>query len=274
MKEDLNVIIIDWSLGARVPYYVAAAVNSELVGAQAAVLYYFIRDNIGIKEKDLHVVGFSLGAHVAGFVGKRMQELRGTRPGRITGLDPASPLFEDYGGTVHLYKDDADFVDIVHTNADLLIYGGVGIGIPIGDVDYFPNGGKRQPGCGSTLKGALLDIFKGDRERTCNHERAVHLFTDSILDPSSCKYVSYSCDSYSDFQTGKCLSCDQGCGQMGYKSKGEGVYYLMTKAKKPFCADVAKLTVHFPKNIKKSYGSLILTLTGRNGDKENVTLSQ
>ncbi|GFX52407.1 pancreatic lipase-related protein 2 [Trichonephila clavipes] len=83
--EDLNVIIIDWSLGARVPYYVAAAVNSELVGAQAAVLYYFIRDNLGIKEKDLHVVGFSLGAHVAGFVGKRMQELRGTRPGRITG---------------------------------------------------------------------------------------------------------------------------------------------------------------------------------------------
>ncbi|GFQ76059.1 pancreatic lipase-related protein 2 [Trichonephila clavata] len=272
--EDLNVIIIDWSLGARVPYYVAAAVNSELVGAQAAVLYYFIKDNIGIKEKDLHVVGFSLGAHVAGFVGKRMQELRGTRPGRITGLDPASPLFEDYGGTVHLYKDDGDFVDVVHTNADLLIYGGVGIGIPIGDVDYFPNGGKRQPGCGSTLKGALIDMFKGDRERTCNHERAVHLFTDSILDPFPCKYVSYSCSNYSDFETGKCLSCDKGCGQMGYKSKGEGVYYLMTKPKKPFCAEVAKLTVHFPKNIKKSYGSLILTLTGRNGDRENVTLSQ
>ncbi|GFX52412.1 putative endothelial lipase [Trichonephila clavipes] len=199
---------------------------------------------------------------------------RNSRKAPSQGLDPASPLFEDYGGTVHLYKDDADFVDVVHTNADLLIYGGVGIGIPIGDVDYFPNGGKRQPGCGSTLKGALIDIFKGDRERTCNHERAVHLFTDSILDPSSCKYVSYSCSSYSDFQIGKCLSCDQGCGRMGYKSKGEGVYYLMTKAKKPFCADVAKLTVHFPKNIKKSYGSLILTLTGRNGDKENVTLSQ
>ncbi|KAF8787339.1 Pancreatic lipase-related protein 2 like protein [Argiope bruennichi] len=85
--EDVNVIIIDWSLGARVPYYVAAAVNSELVGAQGAVLYYTIKDKLGIMEKDLHVVGFSLGAHVAGFFGKRMKELRGTRPGRITDKD-------------------------------------------------------------------------------------------------------------------------------------------------------------------------------------------
>ncbi|XP_055942962.1 pancreatic lipase-related protein 2-like [Argiope bruennichi] len=273
--EDVNVIIIDWSLGARVPYYVAAAVNSELVGAQGAVLYYTIKDKLGIMEKDLHVVGFSLGAHVAGFFGKRMKELRGTRPGRITGLDPASPLFEDYGGEVHLYKDDGDFVDVIHTNADLLIYGGVGIEVPIGHVDFFPNGGKRQPGCGSTLKGALLDIFKGERERACNHERAVHLFTDSILNPNSCQYVGYPCSNYTDFQLGKCLSCDAStCGQMGYRPKGSGVYYMMTKPKKPFCAEVGKLTIRYPSTIKKSFGSMILTLVGGNGDKENITLSQ
>ncbi|GIY63323.1 pancreatic lipase-related protein 2 [Caerostris darwini] len=274
--HDVNIIVIDWSLGARVPYYVAAAVNSELVGAQAAVLYYFIKDKLGIMEKDLHLIGFSLGAHVVGFIGKRMQELRGTKPGRITGLDPASPLFEDYGGNVHIYKDDGEFVDILHTNADLLIYGGVGILEIIGHVDYFPNGGKRQPGCGSTLKGALLDIFKGERERTCNHERAVHLFTDSILNPSPCKYIGYSCSNYSDFQLGRCMSCEESnCAQMGYHtSKETGVYYLLTKEKKPFCADVAKLTVRFPENIKKSFGSIILTFIGQSGVKENVTLTQ
>ncbi|CAL1272120.1 unnamed protein product, partial [Larinioides sclopetarius] len=273
--ENVNVILIDWSLGARVPYYVAAAVNSELVGAQGANLYYTIKDKLGIMEKDLHVIGFSLGAHVAGFFGKRMQQIRGTRPGRITGLDPASPLFEDYGGEVHLYKDDADFVDVIHTNADLLIYGGVGIAVPVGHVDYFPNGGKRQPGCGSTLKGALLDIFKGERERACNHERAVHLFTDTILNPDSCQYIGYPCSNYSDFELGKCLSCDaSSCGQMGYRPKGSGVYYLMTKPKEPFCADVGKLHVRYPSAIKKSFGSMILTLFGANGDKENITLSQ
>ncbi|GBM18642.1 Pancreatic lipase-related protein 2 [Araneus ventricosus] len=83
--EGVNVIIIDWSLGARAPYYVTAVVNSELVGAQGANLYYTIKEKLGIMEKDLHVIGYSLGAHVAGFFGKRMQQLRGTKPGRITG---------------------------------------------------------------------------------------------------------------------------------------------------------------------------------------------
>lgn len=271
--EDVNIITIDWSLGARIPYYIQAAVNSELVGAQAAVLYYFIKDNFGIMEKDLHCIGFSLGAHVVGFIGKRMKELRGTRPGRITGLDAASPLFEKYGDGVHLSKNDADFVDVVHTNADLLLYGGVGIGESIGHVDYFPNGGKRQPGCKSTLGGAFMDIFKGDKERTCNHERAVHLYIDSILDKTSCRFISYPCSNYSDFETGKCIHCGDSCGQMGYKSKGIGDFYLMTKDKSPFCAEHAKLTARFPKDIKRSYGSIILTLTGENGEQENITLT-
>lgn len=273
-KHDVNVIAVDWSLGARVPYYIQAAVNSELVGAEIAVLYYIIKDKMGIQEKDLHLVGFSLGAQVVGFAGKRMMEMRGTKPGRTTGLDPASPLFEDYGGKVHLFKDDAEFVDVIHTNADLLIYGGVGIGTAIGDVDFYPNGGKRQPGCGSTIKGAIVDMFKGQRERTCNHERAVHLFTDSILNPDPCHYVGYKCANYTEFTGAKCMGCGEDCGRMGYQVGGTGTYYLMTKAKKPFCSALAKLTVHFSKNVKKSYGGIILTLVGSDDTQENVTLTE
>lgn len=81
----MNVIVVDWSLGARVPYYIQAAVNTELVGAQVAVLIFLLKDNFGVQEKNLHLIGFSLGAQVVGFVGKKMQELRGTRPARITG---------------------------------------------------------------------------------------------------------------------------------------------------------------------------------------------
>ena len=85
LQYDLNVIAVDWSRGARVPYYIQAAVNSELVGAQMAVLSFLLKDEFGVKEKDLHFIGFSLGAQVVGFAGKKMMELRGTRPARITG---------------------------------------------------------------------------------------------------------------------------------------------------------------------------------------------
>ncbi|XP_054710764.1 pancreatic lipase-related protein 2-like [Uloborus diversus] len=274
-KEDLNVVIIDWSLGARIPYYIAAAVNTELVGAQAAVLYYIIKDNFGIQEKDLHVIGFSLGAQVVGFIGKRMKEMRGTRPGRATGLDPASPLFEDYGEEVHLSKEDADFVDVIHTNADLLLYGGVGMGKAVGHVDYYPNGGKRQPGCGSTIGGAFIDIFKGDNNKVCNHERSVHLFTASIRGETNCQFTSYKCDDYEAFQKAKCLSCPRkSCGTMGYEAEGTGTNYLMTKAEPPYCTDITKLGVHFSKDIKKSYGAIVLTLTGPDGAKENITITE
>lgn len=62
--------------------------NTELVGAQIAVLVFLLKDNFGIQEKNLHLIGFSLGAQVVGFVGKKMQELRGIRPARITGKFP------------------------------------------------------------------------------------------------------------------------------------------------------------------------------------------
>ncbi|XP_054710634.1 pancreatic lipase-related protein 2-like [Uloborus diversus] len=271
-KEDVNVIVIDWSLGARVPNYIAAAVNTELVGAQAAVLYYIIKDNFGIQEKDLHVIGFSLGAQVVGFIGKRMKEMRGTRPGRATGLDPASPLFEDYED-VHLSKEDADFVDVVHTNADSLLYGGVGMGKAVGHVDYYPNGGKRQPGCKSTIGGLFNDIFTGDNAKLCNHQRAAYLFTSSIRSERNCQFTTYKCDDYETFQKGECLSCQKdSCGKMGYKAEGSGTYYLVTKAEPPYCTDIMKLSVRFSKDIKKSYGVIVLTLTGPDGQKENITL--
>ena len=39
-------------------------------------------------------MGHSLGAHVAGFVGKEVQALGLGKVARVTGLDPAKPFFE------------------------------------------------------------------------------------------------------------------------------------------------------------------------------------
>ena len=78
---------------------------------------------------------------------------------RITGLDPAGPLFEGYTSNVRLDKTDADFVDVIHSNGDSLIIGGLGAWEPIGHVDFYPNGGKAQRGCQNLLIGGLYDFI-------------------------------------------------------------------------------------------------------------------
>lgn len=53
---------------------------------------------------------------------------------------------------MRLSKDDAQFVDIIHSDAGIS-----GIMASIGHIDFFPNGGKKfQPGCENTDDGKLL----------------------------------------------------------------------------------------------------------------------
>ena len=63
-----------------------------------------------------------MGAHVAGYAGKYFQERHnGTKLERITGCDPAGPMFQhstdDWIRQIRLDRDDAKLVDIIHTNA-------------------------------------------------------------------------------------------------------------------------------------------------------------
>lgn len=84
-----------------------------------------------------------MGAQISGLAGATLQNLSGISIGRITGLDPALPLFSLADEEDRLSKDDADLVVVIHTD------GGVaGFMDPVGDIDFFPNGGKPpQPGC-------------------------------------------------------------------------------------------------------------------------------
>ena len=61
----------------------------------------------------------------------------------FTALDPVGIAFFAFGNPYRLDKSDADFLDVIHTDASHY-----GVGIPIGHVDFYPNGGRRvQPGC-------------------------------------------------------------------------------------------------------------------------------
>ena len=59
-----------------------------------------------------------MGAHIAGYAGERIQNLKNRKIGRISGLDPASPLFKDMPTFVRLDPSDAMFVDVIHSDAD------------------------------------------------------------------------------------------------------------------------------------------------------------
>lgn len=64
---------------------------------------------------------------------------------RVTGLDPAGPLFTDpviVSADDRLASTDANFVQVIHTNANAF-----GAGICLGDADFWANGGTVQPVC-------------------------------------------------------------------------------------------------------------------------------
>ncbi len=70
------------------------------------------------------MIGHSLGSHIAGYIGETLRERRLGVLGRITGLDPAEPLFQSMPEFVRLDPGDAEFVDAIHTDAkSILMFG-------------------------------------------------------------------------------------------------------------------------------------------------------
>ena len=78
-QYDYNVIGVDWSEGAK-QFYPKAVANTRVVGAVIANLVRTLVNKAGLKLEDLHVIGHSLGAHVSGYVGRRVPGIA-----RITG---------------------------------------------------------------------------------------------------------------------------------------------------------------------------------------------
>ena len=61
-------------------------------------------------------------------------------------MDPAGPNFVDKGSNDRLSKNDASWVDNIHTNGGSGLPS-LGIYEAIGHADFYPNGGRSQPGC-------------------------------------------------------------------------------------------------------------------------------
>ncbi|RZB38692.1 Lipase domain containing protein, partial [Asbolus verrucosus] len=160
-KKPHNIIYVDWSLAARVKNYYVSSANINPVGEYIANFII----NLRIPFKNVHVIGNSLGGHLAGFVGKHLYLKTGKKLGRITATDPTGPSFERAVAESRLSKQDAEFVDVVHT--DMGYYGATR---PLGHVDFYVNGGRNQPGCRTGH----------ETDENCHHVRSNYYFIESI----------------------------------------------------------------------------------------------
>ncbi|XP_049296739.1 lipase member H-like [Anopheles funestus] len=202
-KGTYNVIGIDWSAGSSTLNYIAARIR---VGAVAAVIakQIHILLQAGQHPSQIVIIGHSLGAHIAGLTGKQFQ----TEPklAAVVALDPAGPLFAGDQPSERVDAFDAEYVEVIHTNKGLL-----GHSDALGQADFYPNGGRSQPGC-------LIN--------TCSHNKAVEYFRRSLASREPL-YVGKRCET--DAVSNK---CDGAQAVMGgdlsdmYKAKMSGLFYL------------------------------------------------
>ncbi|KAL1517858.1 hypothetical protein ABEB36_001566 [Hypothenemus hampei] len=211
-----NVIGMDWSFLCQIEY-TSAMRGVKIAGQHLTDFINWLTLN-GVKTEDVHIIGHSLGAHVAGVGADGIEG--GRRIGRITGLDPAGPGYGDVSEEMRLDSQDAKLVDVIHTFMRF-----IGTTKPLGHVDFYPNGGQYQPGCPNVSSLKVADsIF-------CNHGRSYELFAESIRNPNSFK--SQRCGSLEEALSARCLEeSDVYMGQMDtYKN---GLYYFKTRSEPPY----------------------------------------
>lgn len=87
-QEDALVVAVDWSGGCRLPFYAQAAVNTQLVGREVAVVLYKLLQSSpeNVSPGTTHFIGHSLGAQMGMFFSDYFKTLSGgLLVGRITG---------------------------------------------------------------------------------------------------------------------------------------------------------------------------------------------
>ncbi|XP_053743049.1 lipoprotein lipase [Synchiropus splendidus] len=277
-EPEANVIVVDWLTRAS-KHYPTSAAFTQLVGRDVAKFIIWLQKEQNLRWESIHLLGYSLGAHVAGIAGALTQN----RISRITGLDPAGPGFENAEDQSTLSRDDAQFVDVLHTNTRGTPNFSIGIQRPVGHIDIYPNGGTFQPGCDiqNTLRGLALEGMKGfqnmDQLVKCSHERSIHLFIDSLLNTQQ-PSMSYRCGNKETFYKGLCLSCRKNrCNKIGYNiNKVRPAHatsmYLKTRDVMPYKVFHYQVKVHLfsSKPLTFTEQPMKISLYGTHSEKEDL----
>jgi len=231
-----------WPVVRKITYITPYENTIPVAKKTANIIKNLVKWN-GLDVKTVTLIGHSLGAHTAGDTGMNLQRDQevGEKPGKIIGMDPAGPGYRGITVPVadilndgknndndnsdkdrRLDHTDADFVVAIHTDTDWL-----GNPNQLGHVDFYPNGGKDQPGC--------LTIV-------CDHGSSYKYVIESI--ESKTKFLATACESYSNYKDCECNNVLYPQLPMGYftpkQTTVDGIgkyyfkrYFLRTNKKTP-----------------------------------------
>ncbi|XP_045475633.1 phospholipase A1-like [Harmonia axyridis] len=230
------VVHVDWR-GPASGEYALAVFNTESVGKHVAELIKRMNRDHNVPTQNIVLIGFSLGSQVCGFTGKHFKQLTGTKLPRIVALDPAGVLFSLRPEYKRLNPEDATVVHVVHTDG-----GKIGVTQPCGTIDFYPNGGKDQPGCPHVDGVSIND--NGQRKRllslrnvgkflnsvNCDHERAYQYFVESVDNVGS--FAAKKCAGLTEVGQQECSGNMVAMGDLELTEIG--VFYLETKSYAPF----------------------------------------
>lgn len=169
--------------------------------------------------------------HVAGGMALEIYAKSGNKVGRLTGLDPAGPNFENGvpNAESSMTKDDAEFCDIWHGDAGIY-----GMKLSMGHVDFWPNNGTHpQNGCPISR-----DAVSQNDADTCSHKRPLQYFVESVRNFNNAtefwamkKHLNGTWDPKDLMPMG--INCP---------STARGNYYLRTAAESPFSLGMDGIT--------------------------------
>lgn len=287
-----NLIIMDWGVASHGSYSQVAAMVSGMGSFLANFLMKLIE--LGTDRMSIHIIGHSLGAHLAGFAGKRLRP----RLGRITALDPAGPCFGKLlsnSPSDRLSPDDAYEVDVYHYDDSFL-------GLPgqIGQFDVYVNGGSSQPGAkdnvNSMFQALITMVFRRNRALSESHTRSTEVSTTQLA-PGGCQQVAFECRDWPSFMAGECGRCDDlntQCFFMGFQFQyadhmlesmplrtsfpGKRLF-IATSANEQYCLQHHQILIKFEPHpeigvqAKRNRWRLYLELVNERGERLNATVT-
>ncbi|XP_072767821.1 lipase member H-B-like [Anoplolepis gracilipes] len=172
-KNTSVVALFDWT--QLQPEIVSLSVTNwtSTIGKIAAPTFGALK-NKGYNVGTWHLVGHSMGVHIAGCIAKYTN----FSWSHITGLDPAGTVFYTnmYEGC-QITPESATFTEMFYTDVN-----GYGINEKVGTLNIYANTGTApQPGC-----------YSAQNIRWCSHFKAIEWYADSVRNET--KYVATKCE--------------------------------------------------------------------------------
>lgn len=182
-NTNYNSIELDWSAyaGGNNGFDVVQRIN-PVIGTVNQILTSLRQQGINIAN--FYGVGHSYGALIVGGVSRYFKNQFNLPFFRITACEPPESFgllgpFLATNNVSKLDKNDALFVDVIHSNA--YSFGDAGTR---GKIDFWPNGGMWQPGCPGCVAAdgnkTILNWNTFVASVGCDHGRSYMYFAESV----------------------------------------------------------------------------------------------